>query len=157
MTLQRSIQKGVSDFSFIIGTGLKYGGAGGLLVMAVVGTVAIDLVLLAAAEKHHNSFLTGFVLGSMFSRGNLDPVPLLIASPITSAVAVVLSVALGVPGSVLRYWLVGLWLALYWLLVWAWKRLLNPLILNLHLSQITILVCALTNRAKRGDSDYFPS
>ncbi|HEN5499872.1 TPA: hypothetical protein U6294_002635 [Legionella pneumophila] len=98
MTLQHSIQKGVSDFSFIIGTCLKYGGAGGLLVMAVVGTVAIDLVLLAAAEKHHNSFLTGFVLGSMFSRGNLDPVPLLIASPITSAVAVVLSVALGVPG-----------------------------------------------------------
>ncbi|HAT2065781.1 TPA: hypothetical protein RGN17_001117 [Legionella pneumophila] len=98
MTLQHSIQKGISDFSFIIGTGLKYGGAGGLLVMAVVGTVAIDLVLLAAAEKHHNSFLTGFVLGSMFSRGNLDPVPLLIASPITSAVAVVLSVALGVPG-----------------------------------------------------------
>ena len=44
------------------------------------------------------SFLTGFVLGSMFSRGNLDPVPLLIASPITSVIAVALSFALGVPG-----------------------------------------------------------
>ncbi|CEG56391.1 hypothetical protein [Legionella fallonii] len=98
MSVQHAIQKGISDFSFIIGTGLKYGGGFGLLVMAAVGTVAIDIVLLAAAEKHHNHFLTGFVLGSMFSRGHIDPVPLLIASPITSAVAVVLSFALGVPG-----------------------------------------------------------
>ncbi|KGP63167.1 hypothetical protein EP47_06715 [Legionella norrlandica] len=98
MALQHSIQKGISNFSFIIGTGLKYGGAGGLLIMAVVGTVAIDLVILAAAQRNHNSFLTGFVLGSMFSRGNLDPVPLLIASPITSMVAVGLSFVLGVPG-----------------------------------------------------------
>ncbi len=98
MAIQHAIQKGVSDFTFIIGTGLKYGGGFGLLVMAVVGTVAIDIVLLAAAERNHNAFLTGFVLGSMFSRSNVDPVPLLIASPITSAVAVVLSFALGVPG-----------------------------------------------------------
>ncbi|WBV71319.1 hypothetical protein PGH42_16600 [Legionella pneumophila] len=113
MTLQHSIQKGVSDFSFIIGTGLKYGGAGGLLVMAVVGTVAIDLVLLAAAEKHHNSFLTGFVLGSMFSRGNLDPVPLLIASPSHQLLLLCYLLPWVFPGSVLRYWLDGLWLALY--------------------------------------------
>lgn len=97
MSIQHSIQKAASDFSFIIGTGLKYGGAGGLFVMAVVGTVAIDLVLLAAAERSHNNFLTGFILGSMFSRGNVDPLPLLIASPITSLIAVGLSVALGVP------------------------------------------------------------
>ncbi|BCA95109.1 hypothetical protein TUM19329_14700 [Legionella antarctica] len=98
MSVERSIQKGISDFTFIIGRGLMYGGGAGLLVMAVVGTVAIDLVILAAAERNHNSFLTGFVLGSMFSRGNVDPVPLLIASPITSIIAVVLSVALGVSG-----------------------------------------------------------
>jgi hypothetical protein len=98
MTVARSIQKGVSDFSFIIGRGLMYGGGAGLVVMAVVGTLSVDLVLLAAAERHHNHFLTGFVLGSMFSRGNVDPVPLLIASPITSVIAVALSFALGVPG-----------------------------------------------------------
>lgn len=98
MSIQHAIQKGVSDFTFIIGTGLKYGGGFGLFAMAVVGTVAIDIVILAAAEKNHNSFLTGFILGSMFSRGNIDPVPLLIASPITSAIAVGLSFLLGVPG-----------------------------------------------------------
>ena len=98
MSLERTIQKGVSDFAFIIGTGLKYGGGFGLLVMAVVGTVAIDIVLLAAAEKRHNDFMTGFVLGSMFSRGNPDPSYMLMASPITTAIAVVLSFALGVPG-----------------------------------------------------------
>ncbi len=98
MAVMNSIQKGVSDFTMIIGTGLKYGGAGSLLVMAVVGTFAIDLVILAAAEKRRDSFLTGFILGSMFSRGNVDPVPLLIVSPITSAIAVALSFALGVPG-----------------------------------------------------------
>ena len=97
MITGHAIQKGISDFTFIIGTGLKYGGGFGLFTMAIVGTVAIDLVLLAAAEKNHDSFLTGFVLGSMFSRGNVDPLPLLIASPITSAVAVVLSFILGVP------------------------------------------------------------
>lgn len=97
MSFQHSLQKGVSDFSFIIGRGMIYGGAGALFVMAVVGTISIDLVLLSAAEKNHDRFLTGFVLGSMFSRGNTDPVPLLIASPISSAIAVVLSVALGVP------------------------------------------------------------
>ena len=105
-----SIQQGVADFTHIIGTGLKYGGGFGLFVMAVVGTVAIDIVILASAEKNHNSFVTGFVLGSMFSRGNSDPVPLLIASPITSAIAVVLSFALGVPGvglAILAGWFVA--------------------------------------------------
>lgn len=97
MPVKHAIQKSASDFSMIIGTGLKYGGAFGLLTMAVVGTISVDLVLLAKADKDRNPFLTGFVLGSMFSQGNPDPVPLLIASPITSAVAVVLSVALGVP------------------------------------------------------------
>ncbi|MDI1352241.1 MAG: hypothetical protein PSV35_05640 [bacterium] len=93
----RVIQKGIADFTYIIGMGLKYGGAGALFLMAIVGTISIDLVLLAAAEKTNNSFLTGFILGSMFSRGNIDPLPLLIISPITSLIAVTLSFVLAVP------------------------------------------------------------
>lgn len=100
MSLERSIQKGISDFSFIIGTGLKYGGAGSLLVMAIVGTAAIDIVKLAAvanSRNHNNDFLTGYVLGSMFYGRAFDPLPLLVISPITSLIAVALSVPLGVP------------------------------------------------------------
>lgn len=110
MAVARTIQKGVSDFNMIIGTGLKYGGAFGLFAMAVVGTVAIDLVLLSAAKKNRDSFLTGFILGSMFSRGSVNPIPSLIVSPITSAIAVGLSVALGVPGvglAILAGWAVA--------------------------------------------------
>lgn len=97
MSLQYSIQKGVSDFTFIIGTGLKYGGGFALLTMAIVGTVAIDIVILAAAEKNHDAFLTGFILGSLFSRDFSDPTILLAISPITTAIAVGLSFGLGVP------------------------------------------------------------
>lgn len=106
MSMQ-AIQKGVSDFSFIIGKGLMYGGGAGLLIMAAVGTVSIDLVLLAYADKTHNGFLTGYILGSMFWGPRFDPLPLLIASPITSIIAVGLSVALGVPavgGAILAGW-----------------------------------------------------
>ncbi len=106
-----SIQKGISDFSFIIGTGLMYSGATSLLAMAIIGTVSIDLVILSAVtnsnkehRNHHhhgsnnNQFLTGYILGSMFSNQHpSDPVPLLIISPITSLIAIGLSVALGVP------------------------------------------------------------
>ncbi len=92
-----SIQKGASDFSLILGKALMYGGGAGLLIMAGVGTVAIDVVLLAYANKTHNGFLTGFILGSMFFGPKIDPIPLLVISPITSLIAVGLSVALGVP------------------------------------------------------------
>ena len=98
MSIEKSIQKGVSDFSFIIGRGLIYGGGAALFVMAAVGTVAIDLVLLAYADKSHNHFLTGYILGSMFFGPRVDPLALFIISPITSAIAVGLSFALGVPG-----------------------------------------------------------
>ncbi|RUR17323.1 hypothetical protein ELY21_11440 [Legionella sp. km535] len=97
MSLENAMQKGVADFSLIIGKGLMYGGGAGLLIMAAVGTISIDLVLLAYAEKHHNSFLTGYILGTMFWGPRFDPLPLLIVSPITSIIAVGLSVALGVP------------------------------------------------------------
>lgn len=97
MSVKYAIQKGASDFSLIIGKGLMYGGGAALLVMAAVGTLAIDLVLLMYARKTHNGFLTGFILGSMFTGVAMNPVPLLIASPITSLIAVVLAVALGEP------------------------------------------------------------
>lgn len=97
MTTLSTVQKTVSDFSFILGKGMMYGGGAGLFLMACVGTVAIDLVLLAYAEKHHDNFMTGFILGSIFWGPRIDPLPLLIASPITSIIAVGLSVALGVP------------------------------------------------------------
>ena len=97
MSLENTMQKGVADFSLIIGKGLMYGGGAGLLIMAAIGTVSIDIVLLAYAEKNHNSFLTGYILGTMFWGPKFDPLPLLIASPITSIIAVGLSVVLGVP------------------------------------------------------------
>ncbi|PYD07304.1 hypothetical protein DND36_32720, partial [Pseudomonas savastanoi pv. glycinea] len=97
MSLESSLQKGIADFSLILGKGLIYGGGAGLLIMAVVGTIAIDLVLLAYAEKHHNDFMTGWILGTIFWGPRVDPLPLLIVSPITSLIAVGLSLALGVP------------------------------------------------------------
>lgn len=110
MPVLNSIHKGISEFTGIIGTGLKYGGAGSLFVMAAVGTVAIDLVVLFYAEKQRDIFLTGFILGSMFSSGRVDPLPLLIVSPITSVIAVCLSFALGVSGvgmAILAGWAVA--------------------------------------------------
>lgn len=97
MSVMHATQKGIADFTHILGVGLKYGGAGGLAVMAIVGTVAIDMVILSAAQKNHNDFVTGFILGSMFSRDTPDLETLFIASPITSTIAILLSVALGVP------------------------------------------------------------
>lgn len=96
MSVRRTVQKGASDLSFILGVGLMYTGGAALLVMAAIGTVAIDIVLLAYAEKNHNSFLTGYILGSMFFGPRIDPVPLFVVSPFTSAIAVGLSFALGV-------------------------------------------------------------
>jgi hypothetical protein len=95
-----SFQKGAADFTHIIGLGLKYSGGFALLAMAVVGTVSIDIVLLAYASKERNGFLTGLILGTLISNNNtpVNPLYLLIASPITSAIAVGLSFALGVPG-----------------------------------------------------------
>ncbi|WP_298624606.1 hypothetical protein [uncultured Legionella sp.] len=98
MSVQSDIQKGVSDLSLIIGKGLMYGGGASLLVMAVIGTVSIDIVLLHYAEKTQNSFLTGYILGTMLWGPKVNPLPALMLSPITSLIAVGLSVALGVPG-----------------------------------------------------------
>ena len=93
-----------------LGKGITYVGLGGVFVMLVVGTVAIDLVLLAYLAKqtrnmHANqgsSFLTGMLWGMMFSRGSGrgfygDVGISLLLSPITTGIAIVLSFCLGVP------------------------------------------------------------
>lgn len=97
MKLLRDAQDATATTISFLGTLLKYGGGIGLFLMAVVGTFAIDLVLLAWAEKRDNGFLTGFILGLIWSRDS-NPLPLLLISPITSAIAVGLSFALGVSG-----------------------------------------------------------
>ncbi len=115
MTLAREVQKGVADFTNIIGLFLYYGGAASLFTMAVVGTVACDIVILSAlikkADRQSNniSFTTGFLWGSMFAnREAANPVVALVISPITTAAAIGLSICLGVPG-------VGIALAAGWL------------------------------------------
>lgn len=80
----------------ILGTILMCGGGAGLFVMSVIGTISVDLVLLAYASKRRDSFLTGFILGSMFQRQSMWP--FLGTSLIMTGVAVILSAALGVPG-----------------------------------------------------------
>ena len=122
------MQNNAADFTLLMSSGLKYAGAGSLFMMAVVGTVALDIVIIAALCKdrdenrhrhghnrhrhghnrhrhghnhhhHHcgNDFITGYLWGSMFSRESRDPLPLLLASPLITASAVVLSFVLGVP------------------------------------------------------------
>ena len=90
-----SLKKAASNTSHILGVILMCGGGAGLFVMAVVGTIAIDLVLLNYALKQRNQFLTGFVLGGLFFRQT--PGPFLGISLLSTGIAVVLSVALGVP------------------------------------------------------------
>ena len=129
MTLKTQIQKGVADLSHIIGLGLVYGGGAGLLAMAVIGTVSIDIVLLAYAEKKHDDFMTGWILASMFTAPKFDPAPLLIASPITTLLAVALSIALGVPGTgmaLLAGWAVASALLLSGLAVLSFSHAIEP-------------------------------
>ena len=97
MALADDIQQGASDVSGFLGTVLMYSGGAGLFVMAVVGTIAIDMVLLTAAAQSHNDFVTAIVFMSIFMGPRPDPFFALIASPLTTAIAVVLAVCLGVP------------------------------------------------------------
>lgn len=93
-------------------------GAACLFMMAIIGTISIDLVILAAivaasekSNRREHSFLTGYLWGSMFSNRhhhNDDYSVMLIISPITTAIAITLSIFLGVP-------MVGLALAAGWL------------------------------------------
>lgn len=103
--------KVVSDLTMILGTALKYTGGAALLVMAVIGTLSIDIVLLLyilkRTEKGDNTFLTFLLWNNFFSSprchhshgsSNSDDYPiLLLVSPITSLIAVGLAIGLGMP------------------------------------------------------------
>lgn len=91
-----SVKKTVADLSHITGTILMVGGGVGLFLMAVVGTLAVDLVLLTYARKRGDAFLTGFALGSLMTRQYWGP--LFATSIVTTGIAVILSIALGVSG-----------------------------------------------------------
>jgi hypothetical protein len=112
-----AVAKSIKD----IGKVVTYIGAGCAFMMLVVGTLAIDIVILAALMKQtnqnrhnagDNSFVTGMLFGMMFS-GNRnrslygDTGIALALSPITTVIAIALSIYLGVPT-------VGLGLALGW-------------------------------------------
>ena len=102
---------------------IKYTGLVLLTMMAVVGTVAIDIVILVAIlteskkneqrghENEGHGFFTGYVIGVMFSNHNqsspLQTTIQLLLSPITTLIAIALSVCLGVPQ-------VGIALAIGW-------------------------------------------
>lgn len=97
-------------------------GVGTLFLMAILGTIAIDIVVWAAlinatSRDRHNSFTTGFLFAMIFSNSGSRsehekswPI-LLLLSPILTVIAIGLSFLLGVPevGMVLvAGWLVGL-------------------------------------------------
>jgi hypothetical protein len=105
---------------------IQYIGMAFLLIMAVVGTVAIDLVILAAIfkdserrERNHGQndsnhfFFTLLLWQMMFSNNNHhrsnanDYLIKLFLSPVTTGMAIALSFVLGVPT-------VGIYLALGW-------------------------------------------
>lgn len=105
-----------------LGKGIVYLGMGTMFVMAIVGSISIDLVLVAALAKalrsnsssNNNSFLTGYLWGTLFSSRNSSTGGfysnlgvMLLASPILTLAAIGLSFALGVPE-------VGIALAVGW-------------------------------------------
>jgi hypothetical protein len=51
----RSIQKNISDFSMIIGIGLRHGGAGILFAAAVIVSVPIDIIHSLVVKKNNTS------------------------------------------------------------------------------------------------------
>lgn len=110
----------VADNVKKVGEFVTYIGIACAFVMLVVGTVAIDIVILAALLKNSrenrnngfDSFVTGMLFGMMFSSNNnrglySNAVISLLLSPITTGIAIALSFFLGVPA-------VGIGLALGW-------------------------------------------
>lgn len=98
-----SVQETASDITCFLGKVLMYSGGGLLFVMAVVGTVAIDLVILCWAAKKNRDFCTLLLWGAMFGgwhRPIWGPLPwqaLLGFSLVSTMIAIILSVCLGVP------------------------------------------------------------
>ncbi len=93
-----SIQKDISDFSFIIGKSLVYGGACILVPVAIITTVSIDFVMLHVAIDRNYLLLSDHVFGSMFSNPrNANPMPLLMISQLAFMISAILTVTLGLP------------------------------------------------------------
>ncbi len=96
-----------------IGQYTLYTGVFGLFVMAVVGTFSIDLVFIAAMKKSAEEnkplefVMTAWIWHCFSGSKDADPLVLLLVSPLTTAVAIGLSIACGVS------W-VGLYLAGGW-------------------------------------------
>lgn len=93
-----------------LGKGITYVGKGAVFLMAVVGAVAIDIVILEALSKESrrdrgdNGFLTGYLFGLMWSNNQSNnrnfyenAAIMLLISPLLTTIAVALSFALGVP------------------------------------------------------------
>ena len=109
----------------LLGKGVTYLGMGALFLMAVVGTLSIDIVVLMfiakEGKKHNNDgFFTGYLLGLLMSNNRQNNSTyynagstyynagmMLLMSPFITAIAIALSFALGV-GSV------GIALAMGW-------------------------------------------
>ena len=116
-------QKDVGTSIENLGNIIFWSGAFGLGAMAIVGTFAIDLVIMSAlvenSKKNNKSasdvFFTIMLWNMLFSRNTpiktSDYAILLILSPITSAIAIGLSFTLGVPSiglGILVGWTVSL-------------------------------------------------
>ena len=106
MSLARSIQ----DLGFYT----RMTGYVGVGTMAVVGTMAIDLVMMAAIHKsakegQYFDVATELWTWHLLSNKNMDPLYLIILSPLTTVFAIGLSIAYEVPS-------IGLYLALVWAL-----------------------------------------
>lgn len=102
-----------------VGNGIKkigqytmYAGVFGLFVMAVVGTFAIDMVMIAALQKQARegqtiNFLFTLYIWHCFSGSSKNPFLLLLISPFTTLLAIGLSVAYDV--SFVGMFLAGGW------------------------------------------------
>ena len=111
----------LGDFDMTVANNVKkvgqytmYAGGGSLFIMACVGTVSIDLAFMAAMrrdakEGNMASFLFTGWMWHCFAGANrqINPLLLLLASPIMTAIAVAISIALDV--SFVGMYLMGGW------------------------------------------------
>lgn len=100
---------GVGKGMKYVGNGVLFIGMGCFIIASIMGVLAIDIVILAAILKASNSrsgggspFLTGFLLGSLFRPNSYmfayhSVGCFFLSSVLTTAVACIIALALGVP------------------------------------------------------------
>ena len=101
----KTVVRGFFGVQKALAMGVLYLGMGALFMMSVVGTIASDIVILTAILSSRNRadaslFLTGYLWGMLLSPGFSRPyavAPMLLASPLLTGLANILSVLLGVP------------------------------------------------------------